>query len=78
MATLFRDSSVVNWIAASNIHNGAVFINKVLYVIFGSRQEIFATTMALANLAKFSRMRTKAGLQYPILINTEYALNKMC
>jgi hypothetical protein len=45
-ATLFRDSSVVNWITASNFRNGAVFISKVLYAIFGLRRlgshEIFS------------------------------------
>jgi hypothetical protein len=42
-ATLFRDSSVINWIAASNFRDQTVSINNVLYVIFGSRREIFAT-----------------------------------
>jgi hypothetical protein len=41
-AILFRDSSVVNWIAASSFCDGAVLI-KVLPVIFSLRQEIFAT-----------------------------------
>jgi hypothetical protein len=35
-ATLFRDSSVINWIAATNFRNRAAFISNVLYVIFGS------------------------------------------
>jgi hypothetical protein len=40
VATLFRDSFVINWIAATNFRDRAVFISNVLYVIFGSRREI--------------------------------------
>jgi hypothetical protein len=43
-ATLFRDSSVVNWITASNFRDGAVFISKVVNVTFNSRQEIFRSS----------------------------------
>jgi hypothetical protein len=37
-ATLFCDSSVVNWYEASDFRDGAVVISKVLYVIFDSRR----------------------------------------
>jgi hypothetical protein len=62
VATLFRNSSVVNWIATSNFRDQAVFINKVLYVIFGSRRNI-RDGEALANFTKFSCSRIKVGLK---------------
>jgi hypothetical protein len=34
-AVLFRDSSVINWIAATNFRDRSVFIDNVLYVMFG-------------------------------------------
>jgi hypothetical protein len=60
-ATLFRDLSVVNWIAASNFRDQAIFINKVHIIC-----NIWFATRNIRDgeaLAKFSRSRIKVGLQ---------------
>jgi hypothetical protein len=42
-ATLFHDSSVINWLATSNFRDRAFFIHTELHYTSGSRREIFAT-----------------------------------
>jgi hypothetical protein len=41
-ATLFRDSSVIKWLVASNFCDRAFCILRELYKTSGSRREIFA------------------------------------
>jgi hypothetical protein len=42
-ATLFRDSSVINWLAAINFRDRAFFIRRELHKTSGSPREMFAT-----------------------------------
>jgi hypothetical protein len=46
-------ATLLNWIAATNFCDRAVFSNNALYVILGSRREIFATMRLLRTAQNF-------------------------
>jgi hypothetical protein len=67
---------VVNWIAASNIHNGAVFITNVLDVTFGSGGEIVATVRLSQTLQKIFEREKKLVNSTIYLFQTHNAHTK--